>query len=91
MKKLIALLCALAFLVSGTAMAHSKKKAHRHQKQQSSEPQGGGYYDGKYHGHKKGEAKKPLLRWDGFNDPIKGMKEAQEKPPAKTPSQSTDK
>lgn len=87
MKKTITLLCAMVFLASGAAMAHKTKKPHQHS---GTEPQGGGYYDDKYHIRKKGEAKKPLLRWDGVDNPIKGMKDAQKKPPAKYPSQSTD-
>lgn len=87
MKRLTLLLCAVAFLASGLAMAHSTKKPHKHT---GAEPQGGGYYGDKYHIRKKGEPKKKLFRWDGYNSPVKGMKESAKKPPTTTPSQSTD-
>lgn len=87
MKYILPLFIALA-LVIGQIPADAGTSKKTKKSTSSSEVQGGGYYDGKYHGYKKGEAKKPLLRWDGFDDPIKGMKEAQKKPPAKTPSQS---
>lgn len=90
MKTILPLFVALALLI-GQFPAEAKSTKQPKKNTGSSEVQGGGYYDGKYHGYKKGEAKKPLLRWDGFDDPIKGMKEAQKKPPTKTPSQSTDK
>jgi hypothetical protein len=87
MKKIIAFFCAASILASGAAFAHTTKKPHQHS---GTEPQGGGYYGDKYHIRKKGEPKKKLLRWDGFDNPIKGMKDAQKKPPRKLPSQSTD-
>lgn len=88
MKKIIATFCAVGILASSLAMAHTTKKPHRHA---GAEPQGGGYYGDKYHIRKKGEPKKKLFRWDGYNSPIKGMKESNKKPPSTTPSQSTDK
>lgn len=88
MKKIITLLCAAIIMAGGMAVAHDTGKPHSHP---GDEPQGGGYYDGKYHIQKKGTPKKKLLRWDGFNDPIKEMKEDAKKPPSKLPSQSTDK
>lgn len=85
MKRSIALTMLLALAISGTAAAHASKKKHSHP---GAGPHGGGYYGGKYHGHKQGAPKKPLLRWDGYNSPIKGMKESADKPPQTTPSQS---
>ncbi len=86
MKKLIAVVIVMlvAVAVAGSADAKTKKK-------HSNEVQGGGYHGGEYHLRKQGDAKKPLLHWDGYNGPIKGMKESAHKPPAKYPSQSTDK
>lgn len=89
MKYVLPLCIALA-LVIGQFSVDAKTSKKTKKSTSSSEVQGGGYYDGKYHGYKKGEAKKPLLRWDGFDDPVKGMKDAQKKPPAKTPSQSPE-
>lgn len=87
MKRIIAVLVVLAFAltVCGTAVAHSSKKKHSHA---GKAPHGGGYYDGKYHGHKQGTSQKKLLRWDGYDSPIKGMKESADKPASTTPSQS---
>ena len=78
-------------VISPQAMAASKKKKKKKTEYNTTEPQGGGYHGGKYHLRKEGEAKKPLLRWDGFNNPVDEIKDSAKKPPSKLPSQSTDK
>lgn len=86
MKQILVLIISLAIAIAaGSADAASKKKYP------SNDVKGGGYHGGQYHIRKAGEPKKPLLHWDGYNGPIKGMKESADKPPEKFPSQSTDK
>lgn len=89
MKRLLLLLVSLAFLIGQwPAEARTAKHHARRSSTSASDVKGGGYHGGNYHLRKAGEPKKPLLRWEGYHGPIKGMKESAKKPPAKYPSQS---
>lgn len=83
MKKSILIVMAMLILDGVPGVANARRGA-------GDQPHGGGYYGDKYHIRKQGTPRKKLFRWDGYNSPIKGMKEAQKKPPSKYPSQSPD-
>jgi len=91
MKRLFAVFvlvaCGLS-LVAPQAMAKSHKKK-KTQYNSSSEPQGGGYYNGEYHIKGKGESGK-VFKWDKPIDQSAQIKKAYKSPPSKIPSQSTD-
>ncbi|PIR21577.1 MAG: hypothetical protein COV45_02195 [Deltaproteobacteria bacterium CG11_big_fil_rev_8_21_14_0_20_47_16] len=81
----VLIVCGLC-LAAPYAGAKSKKKTQ----DSSTQPHGGGYYNGEYHIKGKGETG-PIFKWDKPINQKAEIKKAYKSPPSKTPSQSTDK